>query len=120
MPRQRLLRFGLFVSAVLVLMCSQSFGEQPRAYRDRVDPHWFAGGNKFWYRNDTAAGNWEFVLVDANAGTREPAFDHARVAAGLSKLTGTQYAAQSLPIDSLLFSEDEKSVCLFGQDHAWN
>ena len=41
-----------------------------RVFRDRVDTHWFADSTKFWYRNDLAGGMKEFVLVDADSGSR--------------------------------------------------
>src|SRR6187551_1287553 len=39
-----------------------------------------APGGKLWYRKSAKGGN-EFVLVDAVAKTKAPAFDHARLAA---------------------------------------
>ncbi len=44
---------------------------------------------RFWYRNDLAGGAKEFVLVVPEAGTREPAFDHVRLASSLSKAEGS-------------------------------
>lgn len=72
-----------------------------RVYRDKVTPNWFADGTKFWYRNDLKAGTKEFILVDAAKGTRGPAFDHAKLAAGLSKAAGKAYAATRLPFQSI-------------------
>ncbi len=43
-----------------------------------VEPVWFAGGRRFWYRRDGVAGS-EYVIVDAETGTKYPAFDHARL-----------------------------------------
>ena len=54
----------------------------------RITPHWFHQDNRFWYRNDLAGGAKEFILVDAEHGTRQPAFDHQKLAAGLSKAAG--------------------------------
>ena len=68
-----------------------------RIYRNRIEPHWIAGTAKFWYRNDLAKGGKEFVIVDANAGTRTPAFDHAIIA----KALGDDGSKDNLPIDSL-------------------
>ena len=51
-------------------------------YRSGVRPVWLAD-ESFWYRNTTAEGS-EFVLVDPERATREPAFDHAKLAAALS------------------------------------
>src|SRR5690348_16402963 len=56
-----------------------------KVFKARVEPHWFDGNNKFWYRNDLAGDKREFVLVDAAKGQRQAAFDHERLAAALSK-----------------------------------
>ena len=61
---------------------------EPRVYRDKVAPHWFANQTRFWYRNELPNGAREFIVVDAQHGTRQPAFDHARVAEALGKLLG--------------------------------
>ena len=81
-----------------------------RVFRDRVDAHWFANATKFWYRNDLANGMKEFVLVDANSGSRIPAFDHDAVALALGNGTETG----RLPIDSLEFSQDGSRTFLIG------
>jgi dipeptidyl aminopeptidase/acylaminoacyl peptidase len=89
-------------------------GKQPpratRVYKDRVTPHWFADETKFWYRNDLKGGAKEFVVVDAETGTRGPAFDHAKLAASLSKATGKDYRADRLPFDDLTFLDGTKAV----------
>ena len=54
---------------------------------DKVRPQWIDGGARFWYAVSTGAGR-RFVLVDPAAGTREPAFDHARLAAALAAASG--------------------------------
>jgi dipeptidyl aminopeptidase/acylaminoacyl peptidase len=72
-----------------------------KVFKARVEPHWFDGDNKFWYRNDLAGGKREFVLVDAVRGTREPAFDHTRLAAALAKATGDKVAADHLPFERI-------------------
>ncbi len=86
----------------------------PKVYRDRVEPHWFDGDSRFWYRNDLAQGAREFVLVDAAQGHRQPAFDHARVAAGLARLTGRPIEPGHLPIDTLEFPTNSPAVILRG------
>jgi dienelactone hydrolase len=45
---------------------------------------WIDGTNRFVYRR-TVPGGHEFVLVDAEKQTRQPAFDHARLAEALNK-----------------------------------
>ena len=79
-------------------------------YRDRVEPHWFAQDTRFWYRNDLKGGTKEFVLVDAVKGTRALAFDHAKLAAALSKEVEKQYQADRLPFSAIEFSDDARVV----------
>ena len=50
---------------------------------DKVRPQWIDEGARFWYAVSNGDGR-RFVLVDPAAGTREPAFDHARLAAALA------------------------------------
>ncbi len=94
-------------------------GPAARVYKDRIAPHWFAGGAKFWYRNDLKGGAREFVLVDAAAGKRGPAFDHAKLAAALSKAAGKEYAADRLPFDEIEFADGGKSVRFQAGGVAW-
>ncbi len=94
-------------------------GTRPRAYRAQVEPKWFGNNSKFWYRVETADDRFEFVTVDAEAGTRRPSFDHQAVAALIGKETGKAYAADQLPVDSLEFSEDGKTITLLGPEGGW-
>src|SRR5205823_5068088 len=48
--------------------------------------------------------------VDAEKGSRGPAFDHAKLAAALSKATGREYAADRLPFDDVTITDDVKVV----------
>lgn len=79
-------------------------------YKARVTPNWFDGNTKFWYRNDLPNSGTEFVLVDAVAGTRVPAFDHAKLAAALGKASNTQMQSGALPFDGIQFTDDNKAV----------
>ena len=76
-----------------------------KVFGDRVRPNWLEGNNRFWYRNDLADGASEFVLVDAEAGTRKPAFDAARLAESLSKAAGKEVKPDRLGIDRLRFND---------------
>ena len=68
-------------------------GQPPRGvYKLRIFPHWFDGDSRLWYRNDLAEGRREFILVDAEKGVRQAAFDHQRLAASLSAVAGRNYA----------------------------
>jgi hypothetical protein len=63
---------------------------------DKVRPQWIDGGARFWYGVSNGVGR-RFVLVDPAAGTREPAFDHARLGAALDAASGQQVDAEALP-----------------------
>ena len=65
-------------------------------------PTWIDGTASFWYRTSVTGGN-EFVVVDATAATKTPAFDHARVAAALSAALEGDYTAVTLPFNRVEF-----------------
>jgi dipeptidyl aminopeptidase/acylaminoacyl peptidase len=67
----------------------------------RVESHWYAGGDRFWYRWDRGEGGHEFIVVDAVAGSRRPAFDHARLAAALARDTERPHEALRLPFERI-------------------
>jgi dipeptidyl aminopeptidase/acylaminoacyl peptidase len=81
-----------------------------KVYKGQITPHWFQHDTRFWYRNDLRDGSKEFVLVNAEQGTRKRAFDHQMLATALSKATGTKYQALSLPFDSIEFIEQETEI----------
>jgi dipeptidyl aminopeptidase/acylaminoacyl peptidase len=83
---------------------------QGRVFKTTVKAQWFDGGKRFWYRNDTKGDTRDFVLVDAEKGTRLAAFDHARLAQGLAKATGNMVEAARLPFQSIRFADEGKVV----------
>jgi dipeptidyl-peptidase-4 len=70
------------------------------AFDGQIDPHWINRTDRFWYMNDGPDGK-TFILVDAAQGTRAPAFDHQRLAQGLSRASGTPYSARELPFTTI-------------------
>jgi dipeptidyl aminopeptidase/acylaminoacyl peptidase len=70
------------------------------AFDGQVDPHWIDRTTRFWYVNEGPEGK-TFMLADAAQGTPSPAFDHQRLAQGLSKASGSTYAARDLPFSSI-------------------
>ncbi|MBA4196839.1 MAG: S9 family peptidase [Chitinophaga sp.] len=66
-------------------------------------------GDKLTYKALTPDGA-EFYLVDAAKGTRSLAFDHVKLAAALSKETGKNYTATTLPFQAFSFSDDMKTI----------
>ncbi|HVX10031.1 MAG TPA: prolyl oligopeptidase family serine peptidase [Pirellulales bacterium] len=72
-----------------------------RVFRDNVQPHWLPDGGRFWYRVRTARDGHEFVVVDCEHGSRQPAFDHDRLAAALTQRLGKEVRADALPLDQV-------------------
>lgn len=68
--------------------------------RDKVSPRWISD-TQFWYRNDLADGRREYVLIDAEKGTRAPLFDAGKLAAALSAAAGRSFDPGRLSIDTL-------------------
>src|SRR5262245_21901285 len=58
--------------------------------------NWIGSTSHFWYAKSVKGGS-EFVLVDAAAGTRKPAFDHEKLAAAISAASGAKYTGLTLP-----------------------
>ena len=57
---------------------------------------WIEKSHRFWYPKSVKGGT-EFVLVDADAGTRKAAFDQEKLAAAISQVTGHPYTGLRLP-----------------------
>src|ERR1017187_8784527 len=99
----------------------QRRGGQPErgVYKSRITPHWFANDTRFWYRNDLQGGAKEFILVDAEKGTREPAFDQAKLAAALSKTAGQEFTADKLPFSEIEFVDGGKAIKFDAAEKSW-
>src|SRR5688572_17210990 len=67
------------------------------------------GTNLFTYRVSVKGGN-QFVLVDPDAWTRGPAFDHARLATGLSSAANATYTSVTLPFQAFNYTSDRQAI----------
>jgi dipeptidyl aminopeptidase/acylaminoacyl peptidase len=85
--------------------------------RGSVRPNWLPD-ERFWYRAMTAQGS-EFILVNPATGARQPAFDHAKLAAALSTAAGAKYDAARLPFMTFSFSPDGKSISFAAAKKNW-
>jgi hypothetical protein len=81
---------------------------------DKVRPQWIDGGTRFWYALSDGTGR-RFVLVDPAAGTREPAFDHARLAAALAAAAGQQVDPEALPFMAIVLAGNGVEFDAFGE-----
>jgi dipeptidyl aminopeptidase/acylaminoacyl peptidase len=104
--RARMRRQGLVLHAASVLFgvscvsaaVSDDYARAERFLpwnRDRyvanadIQHHWIEGQDRFWYVRTNAAGEKEFILVDAQTGKQSTAFDQRAFAASLSKATNS-------------------------------
>jgi len=95
---------------------AMAYNTNPLVFRTAVQANWLPD-ERMWYRVTTPEGS-EFILVDPARGTREPAFDHAKLAAALSKATGSSYDAAHLPFQTISLSSDSQSVSVtVGSEH---
>ncbi len=104
------------LSPLVLLSQERERGRASRqVFRDRVAAHWSKDGNRFWYRVDVGQGKKEFLLVDAESGSRQPAFDHAAVA----KAVGNEATAERLPIERIEFTSNKDVWLLHGTEQRW-
>lgn len=65
--------------------------------------NWIADSHRCWYYQQTPRGK-EFILVDADQRSKQPAFDHERLAKALSTLLQRPYEAYALPFNAINYS----------------
>jgi len=93
------------------------YNTNPLVFRNTVQANWLPD-ERMWYRVNTPEGS-EFILVDPARGMREPAFDHTKLAAALSKATGGKYDGAHLPFQTIAFSSDSQSVSVSVDSKRW-
>src|SRR5215469_9649015 len=98
----------------------RGFGPPDRGvYKARIAPHWLTNNLQFWYRNDLRGGTKEFILVDAEKGIRQRAFDHDKLAAALAKAAGEEVKAEKLPFSEIEFVENGNAVMFDAFSKSW-
>ncbi|MBM3295642.1 MAG: S9 family peptidase [Candidatus Aminicenantes bacterium] len=86
--------------------------------RAGVRPNWLPD-ERFWYRNALAGNASEFILVDPRENTRGPAFDHAALAAALSKASGKAFDGAHLPFAAFAFFPDGRTISFQAEGRTW-
>ena len=71
-----------------------------------VTPRWLETGDRFWYWYQTREGR-RFYFVDPLKKSKAPLFDHVKMAASLTSITGIPYDAQHLPFTSVRFIKND-------------
>ena len=115
-------RLWTAVFCCIVSFTTSAMG-QGRLYREKVTPHWNSRRTQFWYRNDLPQEAREFILVDAENGSRKPLFDHGKLAAAFTELLKRPVTAENLPVAEVDFPvEGSTSWILKGPagEFTWN
>ncbi|HET7550337.1 MAG TPA: DPP IV N-terminal domain-containing protein [Gemmatimonadaceae bacterium] len=76
---------------------------------DPDTPVWLSKGDRFWYRKSVVGGH-VFVMVDADSRKKEPAFDHERLAASLSRVMHDTITATTLPFRGFSLVDDDRAI----------
>ena len=74
-----------------------------------VTPHWLEFSDRFWYNYETPAG-MKWWIVDPLKKSKVPMFDHAKMAAQLTRMLRTPYDAQHLPITTVKFIKNDTAI----------
>lgn len=92
---------------------------ESRVFKARIIPHWFQDNQRFWYRNRLPEDRSEFMLVDAEKGTRQLAFDHEKLAKALALVLGKEVDPERLPFDQIAFGTPLASIMFEVNDKTW-
>ena len=127
MKRHRRVPMALATLTAALAGLSPSVPAQPRSggrdaptvLNHTLSPRWLPDSTRFWYRRELPGGRYEFVLVDAVAGTRNPAFDHQRLADALRQAGIENAAADRLPIDAIAFEASSPAITFRSRNLDW-
>jgi hypothetical protein len=89
-----------------------------KVFKKTIAAHWFDQGRKFWYRNDLKDGR-EFMVIDAEKGTRAAAFDSKRLAESFSTALSKPISAQKPPFEEIDILEDGKVLQFVYEKRQW-
>lgn len=87
-------------------------------FRNKVQPNWAEEAPLFWYRLHTRRG-YEFMLVNAEKKTKEPFFDHLKLADNLSKALGEEVQPYDLPFQTLEWNQSGHSFTFRKDEKTW-
>lgn len=93
------------------------YNTTPLVFRAGVRPNWL-DDDRFWYRNAIPGGS-EFVLVDPAQKTKEPVFDHAKMAAALSTAGAGTFTAMTLPFMRFEMKDEGRAIEFVASDRRW-
>ncbi len=81
-------------------------------------PTWIEKTHKFWYRKAVGEGG-EYVLIDADAASKAPAFDHDKLAAALAEALKDKIDPKRILLQRLEFVDETKAITFEMRDFKW-
>ena len=96
----------------------QGFISKKAAINTNVYPTWIGETDCFWYVRDLKGGK-QFRLVNAKAGSNEPAFDHQQLAAVLADAVQQEIDANDLPFSDIELNLDARTIRFSAFDKHW-
>lgn len=82
---------------------------RPFVYSTSIQPRFINDTDAFWYSWKDSGGT-TFFIVDPKEKSKKPLFDSADMAAQLSEATKKPFDVNTLPITTLTFSKDAKTI----------
>jgi dipeptidyl-peptidase 4 len=95
-----------------------SWNLSSKLYRSSVIPFWL-DNHRFWYRVDTPEGQF-FYLVDASETSKQPAFDHERLAEAITIRSDIDITSRRLPFRFFNYSEDMGEITFRFRGQSWS
>ena len=136
-PRTPLQSIGLAIATAGCLMGTSAYAQgtksdyeradaladliKDKVFRDSLQPRWIEKSPRLWYRVTTASGH-EFILADAETGTRELLFDNEILATALAEASGKDVESEQLPFERIVPDDDSVHAFrfnAFGRGWRW-
>ncbi len=78
-------------------------------FSTKVEPHWLKNSNRFWYEYETSEGKY-YYIVDPKLKSKSQLFDHDKLAADMTRLTGDPFDRKNLDIEKIEFINNETAL----------
>jgi dipeptidyl-peptidase 4 len=95
-----------------------SWNLSDKIFNNSVSPNWI-DDHQFWYRVHTRQG-YEYQLVNASDLTKDHAFDHARLANEINRISDLELGPWDLVLGDLEFSEDLSQIGFQYRGEQWS
>ncbi|MBN2862755.1 MAG: DPP IV N-terminal domain-containing protein [Bacteroidales bacterium] len=130
----KFIKFLFHIAVILFLQYTSSFSQDmtdaykradslavmasDKVFYSDIKPVWIGNTEIFFYENRTPAGT-EYIVINASAKTRRPAFDQKKFASAFGSVTGRKFDPDNLPVKSIIFSDRLRSFAFIWDDYNW-